>query len=38
MGCGIVKKSFEFFVGKFGFINGSYLNVRIFVIEEGSGE
>ena len=34
--CGSLK-SFEVFLGKFGVIDGSYLNVRIFVTEEGCG-
>ena len=30
--------SFEVFLGKFGVIDVSYLNVRIFVTEEGCGD
>ena len=29
-------KSFQVFLDRFGTIDGSYLNVKIFVIEEGS--
>jgi hypothetical protein len=31
-------KCFEVFLGKFGIIDGSYLNVRIFVTEEGCSD
>ena len=32
------SKCFEVFLGKFGIIDGSYLNVRIFVTEEGCND
>ena len=31
-------KLFQVFLGKFGFIDGSYLSVSIFVIEVGLGD